>query len=101
MEAFGAAPNIIAEQTTIEARASACHVHRDNVETVVAFCSLSTQWRMAVGLASVYLGLDYAAIPAVLDRLLCVPHEKQQDVFLGLQVMERAALPFLNKRADG
>ena len=52
------------------------------------FMALQTQWRVGMNGAT---GLDYAALPAVLD--LCAVRRKQRpDVFWALRVMEGEAL---------
>lgn len=101
MEAFGASEDVIEQQAAAEAEAALLAVHEDNVQTVLAFVALATQWRVsAVGVGNlVYLGLDYAAIPAVLS-LLGVARRERAEVFAGLQLMERVALPLRNERKD-
>lgn len=67
----------------------------DNVRTVEVFLALSTQWRIGPG-GEMY-GLDYAALPAVLE--LCdVPPDERRDVFEGVRVMEREAIDVVMKR---
>lgn len=52
------------------------------------FLALQAQWRVGMNGAT---GLDYAALPAVLD--LCgVRKKKRPDVFWALRVMEGEAL---------
>lgn len=72
-------------------------VWQDNAETVDMFMSLQTQWR--VGPMGGYLGLDYAGVVAALDTVIRAPR-RRRGIFLGLQAMERAALPVLNARHD-
>lgn len=47
-----------------------------------------TQWRVGVNGVT---GLDYAALPAVLD-IRNVPVEDREDIFECVRVMEQAAL---------
>lgn len=61
-------------------------------QAVVAFASLLTQWR--VGPKGV-IGLDYAAIPVVLD-LHGVNKKKRRELFDQIRVMESEAIKVLN-----
>lgn len=60
------------------------------------FVCLSTQWRMSP--TGHLIGLDYAAIPAVLE-LLDLPRAERAELFSDLRVMEHAALKEV--RRDG
>ena len=60
----------------------------DNVKIVSVFMDMMTQWRFGPAGAT---GLDYAALPIVL-RLREVPRADRQEIFDGIQTMERAAL---------
>lgn len=51
---------------------------------------MRTQWR-AAGMAGAFIGLDYAALPAVEQRI-GLPVKQQQQAFAGLQVFEAAQL---------
>jgi hypothetical protein len=57
---------------------------------------MATQWRPSFGGV---IGLDYAALPAVLD-LLEVPKKKRAAVFDDLRVMEDAALETIRESID-
>lgn len=71
-------------------------IHADNWSLVGVFMALQTQWRVAAGMAGVfYLGIDYAAIPAVL-ALLGIPKPKHAETFAAIRLMEAAALPIRN-----
>ncbi|GAB7082285.1 DUF1799 domain-containing protein [Megalodesulfovibrio paquesii] len=63
-------------------------VYPDNWPALWIFKDLATQWR--VGLAGA-TGLDYAALPAVLD-LRGVPQAERADLFDCLQVLEAETL---------
>lgn len=60
----------------------------DNALAVDVFVDLQTQWR--VGQGGRY-GLDYAAIPSVLE-MLAVDRGEWPDLFRSLRIMESAAL---------
>jgi hypothetical protein len=60
----------------------------DNVQTVGVFHDMLTQWRIGPAGST---GLDYAALPVVF-RLRGVKQVDRQDVFDGVQTMERAVL---------
>ena len=69
----------------------------ENWLAVQVFTRLMTQWRTGMNGPT---GLDYGAIPMVLE-LLDVPRSDWQEVFRGLQVMEVAALACMRERTDG
>ena len=60
----------------------------ENRQTVCVFLAMRTQWTYGPGGP---VGLNYAALPEVWRRLR-VPPAERDDVFNGLQIMERAAL---------
>jgi hypothetical protein len=75
-------------------------VHEDNWRFVEVFRALQTQWRVIAGFHRVtYQGLDYAAIPAVLS-MLRISSAQRAETFAAIRVMERAALPILNRSPD-
>lgn len=59
------------------------------------FCE--TQWRWSVGLVSMRIGLDHAAVNADIDRL--VAPERRADVLCGLRLMEIETLRLQAERA--
>lgn len=65
----------------------------DNVQVVSVFMDMLTQWRVGPGGAT---GLDYTALPIVL-RIREIPRTERQDIFDGIQTMERAALKGLRE----
>lgn len=65
----------------------------DNWLAALTFADLSTQWRM--GHAGP-IGLDYAAIPAVL-QLRRTPRAEWPELFSDLRIMEAAALEEMRK----
>lgn len=67
----------------------------DTLPAVNAFIAMETQWRIGMAGAT---GLDYAALPAVLD-LMEVPPSERYDLFADLRVMEGHALDLLRKKA--
>lgn len=67
----------------------------ENAQAVEIFTYyLATQWRMVAGMSVAAIGLDYAKVWRLL-RDLRVP--KRRAMFEDLVVMERAALPVLNR----
>jgi hypothetical protein len=108
MAALGIEQEAIEAEVEQEAAQGTCEIHADNETTALAFLSLRTQWRLVSGMSGVgmsgvaFQGLEYAAIPPVLE-LLQVPRKQRAIVFAELQVMERAALAVLNvkREADG
>lgn len=82
--------------TLEEASAPPVEVWPDNVDAINVFISMATQWRPSFGGV---IGLDYAALPAVLD-LLEVTKKKRAAVFEDLRVMEDAALETIRESID-
>lgn len=70
-----------------------CEVWPDNASTVNVFVAMATQWRVGPGGV---VGLDYSALPPVLD-LLGVDQEERADVFDGIRSMEDTALAELRQ----
>ena len=73
---------------------SAEGVWPENVDTIWAWLSVASQWRVS---GVVYLGLDYAGVRAALDALAI---SVDPDLWSGLQVMEFAARDVLNARLN-
>lgn len=69
-------------------------VYPDNWLAVRVFEALSTQWRVGPGGPT---GLDYAALPAVLD-LHGVPPPARRELFEDVRVLESAALEELTRK---
>lgn len=69
----------------------------DNKWTWRAWKNISTQWVIVVGLGgAAHVCLRHEAIPEAMEAA-GVPKKHRQRVRQGLRVMERAALPILNK----
>jgi len=89
---MGAPPEVLARARADATRQTEFSVLPCNLEAVRVFWALSTQWRVASGMAgAARTGLDYPAIPAVL-RFLEIPRRRWATVFDALRVMESAAL---------
>jgi len=89
---MGAPPEVLARARADARRRAEFSVLPCNLEAVNVFWALSTQWRVASGMAgAARLGLDYTAIPTTL-RMLQVPRVRWPAVFDALRVMEHAAL---------
>ena len=69
----------------------------DQEQTVAVFSAMMTQWRFGPAGAT---GLDYTALPAVMD-MLDVRGPLRQEVFCGIRIMERAALKGLRDSRRG
>ena len=63
-------------------------------QAVTVFAALLTQWR--VGPSGRVYGLDYAALPPVLE-LLAVERESWPELFGQIRVMENEAVKALNE----
>lgn len=72
-------------------------VWADNWPTMTLFLTLQTQWRIVQSMAGgAWTGLDYAAAGATME-ILGIPRAERAPLFADLCLMERAALPILNK----
>ena len=69
-------------------------VFPDNVQIVAVFDAMMTQWRESM---SGVRGLIYEALPVVL-RMKGVKGEDEEEVFDGIQIMERAALAKIREK---
>lgn len=76
----------------LEAEPSDFEVEPDNWPTVLAWCLMTTQWRMG---PSGCHGLDYTAVDVVMRRRGI--EDVDGLVFAGLQVMEGAALAAMHE----
>jgi hypothetical protein len=79
-----------------EASGPPVEIWPDNVAAVNVFISMSTQWRASFG---GYIGLDYAALPAVLE-LVGVPRGERAAVFSDLRIMEDSALEVIREKSE-
>lgn len=78
--------------TVEEASMQEVEVWPDNMRAVEVFACLCTQWRVGPAGAT---GLDYAAIPAVLQMLDVSP---SKQLLADLRVMEDEALATMRKK---
>lgn len=79
-----------------EATGPPVEVWPDNADALNVFIGMATQWRPSFGGV---IGLDYAALPAVLD-MLEITRKKRAAVFDDLRVMEDAALEKIRESMD-
>lgn len=71
----------------------------ENWDTLLVFMACQTQWRKefaGMGGELIYHGLDYPGLSIVI-RMQGYRGRAAQDIFEGLQIMESAALPILNR----
>lgn len=72
----------------------------ENLEAFEIFCALESQWRLVAGLGAVgYSGLIYSEA----TNLMCergIARRRRLELLEDLRVMERAAMPILNKARD-
>ena len=74
-------------------------IYPENWTTLQCFIDLQTQWRTGMAGAT---GLDYAAVPTVLEMRGITRPKHKRKVFAGLRVMEAAALEIMaERRANG
>lgn len=67
----------------------------ENWSAIEVFSAMQTQWRVGMSGAT---GLDYAALPVVMDLLEV---ENRAECFSGLQVMESEALEVMRNKTNG
>jgi hypothetical protein len=76
-----------------------CEVWEENWDTVMVFLACQTQWRKEIPAMAgqvLWHGLDYSGVEVVI-RLKGFKGKKAEEIFEGIQVMEVAAMPLLNK----
>lgn len=76
-----------------EASGPPVEIWPDNLDATNVFIAMATQWRVGFSGA---VGLDYAALPSVLD-LMAVPKKSRAEIFENLRVMEDAALEVMRE----
>lgn len=81
LAAFGLLAEDVQDDSVID-------VWPENWLPMQVFLSMRTQWRVGMGGPT---GLDYGALPSVLD-IQGVKRKERQEVFLAVQTMEQAAL---------
>lgn len=75
-----------------------CEILPENLIVFDIFLAMQTNWRVIAGMGgTAYQGLDYAAIPPVL-QMFRIPKKDHADVFKELRLMEAEAIPLLNKK---
>ena len=101
MAAFGATDDqigdVLSRQVEID---TDFEVEPDNWDTLMVFLSCQTQWHKEfAGMDGtlIWHGLNYPGISVVI-RMQGYRGQDAKDIFAGLQMMEAAALPLLNKR---
>lgn len=88
---FGAPPEIIEAALEDDPR---FEIWPENVEFLEFFCRCRTQWNVANNLV---IGLSYQSVEALM-RIYKI--ENPADFFNEIQLMEFAALPILNEKAN-
>lgn len=71
-----------------------CEVWPENWQSLELFVALGTQWNVSA--MGHYLGINYPAVDAIMN-ILAVPKKQKPDLFSDLQIMERAALEYINR----
>lgn len=101
MAAFGATDDQIDEVLTqTEDADTDFEVERENWNTLMVFLSCQTQWHKEfAGMDGtlIWHGFNYSGVSVVI-RMQGYRGQDAKDIFAGLQTMEAAALPLLNKR---
>lgn len=70
-------------------------VAAENVEALLMFQQLRTQWRYQVaGSRLLWIGLDYSAVTATISAT--AKKKRRRELFAAMREMEEAALPVLN-----
>jgi hypothetical protein len=91
------APDDVIEHARAQCKGSNaedCEIWPENVEAVNLFLSLGTQWLTnAMGHPQ---GISYLAIDALM-AILAIPKKRRPELFADLQIMESAALNYINR----
>jgi len=78
----------------------AFEVWPENMDAVLFFCSLGTQWEVVAGFSSLYyVGIPSPRIEASMN-LNGIAARKRKQLFHAVQVMERSALKALNAPSE-
>ena len=96
LAAWGLPPDAFEGLETEEAH---CEIWEENWDTLMVFLACQTQWKKEIPAMSgqiLWHGLEYPAVEVVL-RLKGFKGKMAMEIFEGIQVMEAAALPILNK----
>lgn len=94
---MGAPEDVIEAARAVEKQEDDFYVWKENWAAVLIFLGLATQWRL--GATGRYIGLDYAAVQAVMN-MRCVKKFSRKALFNDIQIMEYAALDVLRKSDD-
>ncbi|WP_430229943.1 DUF1799 domain-containing protein [Nitrosomonas communis] len=97
--AMGAPPDVI-ESTQTQASGETdtdCEIWPENEEAFMLFNSLATQWR--ISFTGSFIGLNYPSIESSMN-MLGTKKKRKAELFNDIKIMERAALPILNRKKD-
>jgi hypothetical protein len=95
MRRDGVPGHVIAEYEK-RSQADAYEVWPENWPLLDLFLALKHQWRYA-GMDGQRVGLDYTAVPVVMD-MLDVPKRRRRQWFAWIQMMEHEALQVFNSK---
>jgi len=101
MRAAGASPESLAayrRRLVAEIEARSIELFPENWHAFSVFLRMGDQWRIAAGFGGIhYLGLDYAALPPVLEECRRLQHRQPMDRLMPqLRTLVRAARAVLN-----
>jgi|GEM_PF-747233 len=72
----------------------------ENLTTVEAFLAVQTNWIILAGLGGiVYHGINYTQLHSVF-AMMNIPRKEWPALFSDIRIMEQAALPLLNQKAQ-
>src|SRR6185369_17450599 len=101
LQGFGAPAELVeAEQREAAEESAPFEVFEDNWLTVQTFLALQTQWEKAVVVGEsaifIYSGIRYESFGTAMV-MAGAPRAMRREIYLGVQLMEYAALAVLNK----
>lgn len=90
---MGATPEMFDELR----KADTVEIYPCNWITLEVFIDLQTQWRTGMAGAT---GLDYSALPAVMDLRGIIKLKDRKRIFSGIRIMESAVLKLWSERRN-
>lgn len=100
LEQAGAPPEIIESARKRRVNTAEFEVWEENWESLLLFLGMGTQWQVCAGMAGVmYIGIPAQSIEAEMN-MQCIGKKQRPALLADIRIMERAALPILNKPRD-
>lgn len=97
MRRQGVPEHVIDEMESRAATENVFEIWPENVPVVDVFVALASQWNRAGMSGEVLTGINYTAVPVVMD-LLGVPPKKRRRYFEWIRLMEAEAREVANRK---